>query len=162
MIDALAQRYQSGDTTGTWTELRRLRDAQPDDAGLLFLEARLLDHEGHAERALPLYRRAVELDPSDPVAWTNLAYVQGSIDRDEGIATYRQLLARFPEDATAWANLGTLLESSDVAGAIAAYRTAVALEPALDGVAERLGALEGEHSRPLTAPTRRTPRPPSD
>ena len=83
--------------------------AAPSDRGLILRLAQLL-HDGHrVADALPLYRRAMELDPSDPQPYYDLASAQAGLgDWDAAAAVLEELLDQDPQDAVALYDLGAV------------------------------------------------------
>lgn len=83
--------------------------AAPSDRGLVVRLAQLL-HDGHrVADALPLYRRAMELDPSDPQPFYDLASVHAGLgDWDAAAAVLEERLDQDPGDAVALYDLGAV------------------------------------------------------
>lgn len=81
--------------------------ASPSDRLLVLRLAQLL-HDGHrVPDALPLYRRAMELDPSDPQPYYDLAAAHAGLgDWDAAAAVLEERLARKAGDAVALYDLG--------------------------------------------------------
>jgi tetratricopeptide (TPR) repeat protein len=115
-------------------------NAQPDE--LLETGSAALD-AGNAHAALPLFQRAVELDPKHPQAWNHigLAYMQlGQLDN--AISAFRKQIEIDPASEHSWDYLGVALQQlKKYDDAAAAYRKQIELNP-LDPVAHgALGAL---------------------
>jgi tetratricopeptide (TPR) repeat protein len=106
-----------------WPELNT-----PDE---LFDEALELHDTGRYAEAALAYQRAIELDPTDPVLYFNLAnvrYEQGQLD--ESAAAYLESTQRDPSYAEAWNALGCVLSKLErPEEAIVALRRAVQLVP---------------------------------
>jgi len=70
----------------------------------------LLDHgSGRRQEALAAYQQAVQLDPSDPFAWNNLALVHRDLEQpDEALRACRQALELDPQAARPWTTLGRI------------------------------------------------------
>lgn len=83
--------------------------AAPSDRGLVLRLAQLL-HDGHrVADALPLYRRAMELDRSDPQPYYDLASAQAGLgDWDAAAAVLEERLDQDPGDAVALYDLGAV------------------------------------------------------
>ena len=86
---------------------------------------------GEAETA---YRKAIELDPADPLPWNNLgSLLQYKLNRfDEAESAYRKAIELDPDQAFPWRNLGALLhyKLNRFDEAESAYREAIELDPA--------------------------------
>lgn len=82
----------------------------PDDREAVLVLARLL-HDGHrVADAIPHYRKALELDPSEPGAYHDLASAYGAIGAwDDASEVLRRRLERDPADAVALYDLGAVL-----------------------------------------------------
>ena len=113
--------------------------AQPDElieAGSALLESQ------NARSALPLFQRAVEIDPKHPQAWNNigLAYMQlGQLD--DAVSSFRRQIELNPSTERSYDYLGVALQQQKkYDDAADAYRKQIELNP-LDPVAH--GALGG-------------------
>ena len=82
-----------------------------DDADVIFQDARSAEASGDAATAEQLYRRAMNLDPADPVAPFNLGNVLRVMGRSlEAETAYRAAVKADPCFAQAWYNLADLLD----------------------------------------------------
>ena len=97
----------------------------------LFEDAVALEISGRLEEAAETYRRAVGLDPNDPVLHFNLGNVLYHLGQTEAAAAQFQLALRSdPGYVEAWNNFGSMLfESGQVDEAIAAFQRAISLVP---------------------------------
>ncbi|MBI5935988.1 MAG: tetratricopeptide repeat protein, partial [Chloroflexi bacterium] len=98
------------------------------------------------EEAEASYRKAIELNPSDATAYSNL----GNLLSDENLkryeeaeASYRKAIELNPSDATAYSNLGLLLHENlkRYEEAEASYRKAIELNPSDATAYSNLGIL---------------------
>jgi predicted O-linked N-acetylglucosamine transferase (SPINDLY family) len=96
-----------------------------------------------SEEALVHCRRAVELEPNDPLAHDNLANVLRELNRlEEAEQADREALRLKPDYAEAHNNLGTILvRLQRLAEAEAAYREAIRLKPDYAEAHNNLGVL---------------------
>ncbi|MCC5958498.1 MAG: TonB-dependent receptor [Rhodobacteraceae bacterium] len=100
--------------------LRQLQALAPDSAQALSAEAFVLSVvEGNPSNAVPLYRRAVALDPENPTLRSRLAMAEHTVGHPiEAEAALRKALTLAPGDADILANLVVvLLDQSRVAEA---------------------------------------------
>jgi Flp pilus assembly protein TadD len=158
-VDAAAEAHAAAGVTtgpevsaafsGRVVELEQKVQAAPDDRAAVLELARLL-HDGHRTReALPHYRRAIALDPTDPVPHYDLAAAHGELG--EWAEARGVLLARVeavPTDATALYDLGVVeISLDDQEAAVAWWRQArgaagsdAALRTRIDEALARVGA----------------------
>ena len=115
------------------------KNAQPDE--LIEAGAALLESE-NARSALPLFLRAVELDPKYPQAWNNLglAYMQlGQLD--DAVSSFKKQIEINPSTEHSYIYLGIALQQQEKYDEAAdAYRKQIDLDP-IDLIAH--GALGG-------------------
>ena len=139
----LLVRLESGNLAEPSGQLRM--EFEPEDENALAVAGGLDDRNadqwfqaaiGHEDAgdfaaAADAYRRAVRLEPDDPILHFNLAnalYVLG--ETDEAAAEFGQAVRYDPDYAEAWNNLGTLLtEGEQRDEAIAAFGRALAVVP---------------------------------
>jgi Flp pilus assembly protein TadD len=93
--------------------------------------------------AIPVWRKALEMNPEDGKAHFNLGYLLSESGKlDEAIAEYRKACALSPEDPIAFANLAlALAQSGNPDEAIVNYRKSLALNAANPAVEADLGAV---------------------
>jgi|GEM_PF-1797209 len=90
-------RYAEGDLSGAEAAFRASAESKPA-AGPLNDLANVLLETGRAEEALPLIRRAVELEPQSPVARDTLAEILLALDRvEEAYEAQTETLALAPD-----------------------------------------------------------------
>ena len=84
--------------------LSRALDRDPADARAASLLGDWLYHHHRYDDAIACWRRAVEHDPSDVVAWRNLGVAAFNVQGDtpEATACYDRALALAPDDAKLW------------------------------------------------------------
>ncbi len=80
------------------------RAEEPGDHRAAALHGHWLYAQGRVDDAVAAWRRAVELDPSDPVCWRNLglAAYNHARDLEQAIACYDRAVAAAPDDARLW------------------------------------------------------------
>ncbi len=127
-LEALLQagRYAEVERLGLELQRRHAKSAQL--AYLLGMAALL---QGRPQEAVPLLRRATELDPRMAPALYNLGFALEKLDRlDEALAAYRRTVAAAPKMAEAFNNLGNVLQKLERHDeALAVFDKAVALRP---------------------------------
>ena len=70
--------------------------------------------KGRFEEALASYEKAVELDPEDSAAWTNMGFALLMLGRyEELLASFEKALELNAEDVLAWSNRGVALGNLD-------------------------------------------------
>ena len=99
--------------------------------------------QGFMDRALTLYRQAIELNPDlVRAAFQTAMTLQLTGKHGEAAEAYRQCLIRDPSLAQAWNNLGGILkEAGEHEKALACFSRALALAPELPQVHFNLGYL---------------------
>jgi DNA-binding transcriptional MerR regulator len=128
LMESTGQLQLDFGTDGETTSVPWSQDVTSDE---LFDEA--LEHHDHGrcEEAAALYRRAIELDPKDPVLHFNLAnvqYEQGLLD--DSCATYLAATQLDPQYVEAWNALGCVLSQMGRSKeAVVAFRRAIELVP---------------------------------
>lgn len=92
---------------------------------------RVLLTQGRFEEASEAFRRAAQLDPSDPKPRYNLTVLlREKGDAEAAAAALEQFVSEFPDHAGGQNDLGLILEDrGDTAGALAAFLRAVELSP---------------------------------
>jgi tetratricopeptide (TPR) repeat protein len=129
LVQRAVVQHELGQLKAALDTVRELRQAHPNDADLHYLEGRFLDEHGLPEAAVQAFAEAIALDPDHRLAWNNLAYLEGRLDPDTGIARHRELLDRFGDDATIRHNLGCLLrDQGQLDQAFANFQRALALD----------------------------------
>jgi predicted O-linked N-acetylglucosamine transferase (SPINDLY family) len=103
----------------------------PAPADQLLQQALAAHRRGAIAEAAPLYRRVLEIAPTNNVACTNLAAIATQAgDFDEAEAMFRRAVELKPDAAEAHYNLGFILqERGKLDAAIEVYRRALALRP---------------------------------
>ncbi len=104
-----------------------------DDSNALRCGAQLMEIHGHHDKWVEkIYRKAIELDPGNALAWQRLGYLLNDFKRyGEAEEAYQMAIKIDPENARSWFGLGALLHLKlarfEEAGK--AYRRAVELDP---------------------------------
>ena len=113
----------------------------PAPADQLLQQAQAAHRRGAVAEAAPLYRRVLEIAPTNNVACTNLAAIATQAgDFVEAEAMFRRAVELKPDAAEAHYNLGFILqEQGKLDAAIEAYRRALALRPDMPQAYTNLG-----------------------
>lgn len=103
--------------------------------------------------ALPLWQRALELDPDNLHLRTMLGDTQYLLRDLAGAEdSYRRVLSRRPQNARLWRNVGVLCElQSKLAGATEAYQKVLELQPGDPVVYNQLGVVAIKGNDPARA-----------
>jgi tetratricopeptide (TPR) repeat protein len=103
----------------------------PADPSVPAAHAEMLLRHGHADRAIPLLERAIELAPDSLPCLANLAAAHRAVgDGDAAVDAYRRALSRAPAAHGLRVNLAqTLREAGRKDEAIATLEEALALDP---------------------------------
>jgi tetratricopeptide (TPR) repeat protein len=110
-----------------------LATAEQADAAALLGAADALRARGRAHDAVPLYRRALAIEPHDAAAHNNLGNAFLELGQcADAVAAYRQALAISPQNADIHCNLANALRQlGELPEAQAASERAIALNPQL-------------------------------
>ncbi|MEU6093787.1 tetratricopeptide repeat protein [Streptomyces sp. NPDC047079] len=121
---------------------------KPRDANAL-LQAALLQEQYHdTAGAARTYRRVLELDPRNKVAWYNLGVLAQRAGRTaDARAAYDKALKLDPKYASALFNEAVLLKSSDTDRAITLLRRAIAAAPGASTAHLQLGQILAKKDR---------------
>ena len=113
----------------------------PASADQLLQQALAAHRRGARVEAASLYRRVLEVAPTNNVACTNLAVLATAAgDFDEAEAMFRRVVELEPDAAVAHYNLGFILqERGKLDAAIEVYRRALALRPDMPQAHTNLG-----------------------
>jgi protein O-GlcNAc transferase len=113
----------------------------PAPADQLLQQALAAHRRGAVAEAAPLYRRVLEIAPTNNVACTNLAAIATQAgDFDEAETMFRRAVELKPDAAEAHYNLGFILqEQGKLDAAIEVYRRALALRPDMPQAYTNLG-----------------------
>jgi tetratricopeptide (TPR) repeat protein len=108
---------------------------------------------GKPAEAIGAFRKAIEIDPENPVVHHDLGLAcLRSARITDAIAAFHQAIALKEEYASAYFNLGQALEENrEEVVAIAAYRHAVSIAPNFVEAHERLGSLLDKNASPAEA-----------
>ena len=146
-----SQSEQDQSTRTSSEKSAKSRDKPPTGTSEKHIElARKLASEGDLEGAIAEYRTALQIDPQDSTAYTELG---GALDelgeRPAALVAYREVVRLNPESAEAHYNLGIALErdSADLDGGMAEYRKAIALDPEFSDAHYNLGLVLEKRAR---------------
>lgn len=140
LLLTIARNRLMQDELGIWADTIAKR---PGNARALGAYALALSDRGRAAEAVPLFERALALDPKSAVTAQNLGYALFQLRDYAAAAThFRRALELDPKFAAAHNNLGLArAELGDAAGAIESYRAALALDPDHAGAHQNLARL---------------------
>lgn len=150
-LQPVIQALNAGALAQAEAEARALLGRYPQAFFPLNLLGVALEQQGKFAEAVPVYRKALALEPKAAELHFNLGAVLARLgEREQAVASYRRALALKPVLAPAWFNLGIALqESGELDEAADCYRKATGLEPGfyeawgnLGTVLQRRGLLE--------------------
>ena len=116
--------------------LRRAEQGAPKLVRPLITMAKVLGNAGDITAALDYLTRAIDIEPSNAVAWSSKGYALIRLGRlGEAVQVLETAVRLAPDSANAWINLGNAqLNSGNLGRAIEALEKAIALNPnAMDG-----------------------------
>lgn len=139
----LAEIYETtGNVRGAEKQLRACLKADPEDPDVMnFLGYLYADHGFKLNRAEELLVRALKLDPGNPYYLDSLGWVYYKKGKGKrAVELIRQaILGMESDDAILRDHLGdAYLLTGDVERAVAQWRRAIRLDPALEGVRQKL------------------------
>jgi arabinofuranosyltransferase len=133
----------SGNIADAAQHLEAALRLHPDNAPAASNLGLLYEESGQPERALALFRRATEADPTFPEGWVNLAHASNHAGRfDVAAAAGARAVELAPEMPEAWLELGTARAAvGSPPEALAALRRAIELRPEYGDAWYQVGAL---------------------
>ncbi len=123
--------YGRSDYEGALAAYRKAIETNPDDAESLSNMGQVLVRLGRVPDAVPLFERAVSIQPSRWAYHFNLARAFGELnDWDKAVAEYRVAQQLFPDDYVTEFNLGRALhKQGNEDAAVRSYLRAIELAP---------------------------------
>jgi tetratricopeptide (TPR) repeat protein len=130
--DALAK-HRSGRLDEAAQRYRQILSSNPGHADCLHLLGMVAFHQGDAEQAIELIRRAIAIHATAASYYSNLGNVLQSQEKmADAEGCYRRALRLRPDQAEVHLNLGNILKAQgDVGAALNSYRSARLLNSAL-------------------------------
>lgn len=88
-----------GDLNASMENFRKCSQAAPSDTTCLILLAMVLQGTGRDAQAKPIYEQILKLDPDQPIALNNLAYIkaQEGVDLDQALTMSQRAVQRAPQ-----------------------------------------------------------------
>jgi len=123
---------RKGDLNEAIRLFKAAADLNPTDTKVLVQLALLMDGTGRPEQALPLYEQILKLDPNQPVALNNLAYLiaQKGGDPDRALDLARRAAQQVKDSAEIQDTLGwAYLKKNQLDEALTAFRSALQSQP---------------------------------
>jgi tetratricopeptide (TPR) repeat protein len=130
---------EMGETRNAHAEIEKLTELHPDVSVGYRAKAEAMVMSENYDDAIQEYSKAIEIDPTDPSLFIDLASVWESIDIEEAIASYSDAIKIQSENHQARINRGRCyLETEKYDNAIADFTFAIdAGAPGIDGLFER-------------------------
>jgi tetratricopeptide (TPR) repeat protein len=141
LVAEAAERHQDGNHQAALAGYDAVLRRSPDHVDALRLKGVALSQLRQFEQAEKALRRAVEIAPDFPVAWSNLGGLLSEMDRPEAATeAYRRALALDPDNPHMHFNLANaLVAADDQVSAAGAYEAALARQPDHPGALIGLG-----------------------
>jgi tetratricopeptide (TPR) repeat protein/TolB-like protein len=118
------------DNAGYISRLEELIKKYPREKRFLH-ELALFVKDNDPERAIGLYERALQLDPSWTLPMNDMALVYGNMGQyEKSLETLKRLASLTPEDPNVYESMGhTLFQMGKIDGAIESFKKALAIKP---------------------------------
>jgi Flp pilus assembly protein TadD len=123
---------RKGDLNASVREFQQAAAANPKDSKALLQLGLLMDGTGRPDEAKPYYEQVLKLQPDNPVALNNLAYLKAEegLDLDQALTMALEAREKEPNSAQVADTLGwAYLKKNRSTEAIAAFREALEKEP---------------------------------
>ncbi len=123
---------QNGDLDEAMTWFRASAEANPKDTKALLQFALSLDGAGRPDQAAPIYEMILKVQPDQPVALNNLAYIvaQKGADPDRALALAQKAARTLKDSPEVQDTLGwAYLKKNQPDQAVAAFRAALQAQP---------------------------------
>jgi protein O-GlcNAc transferase len=123
--------HQSGQLTEAKSAYEEILAADPRHADAVNLLGTIAIQTGDFQHAVQLYAQAIEIDPTNLVAYCNSALALGALKQFEAaLARYDQAIALKPDFAESYFHRGNVLWNlKRLDAALASYRQAIAVDP---------------------------------
>lgn len=142
----------AGQLTDALPFAQRALQCQPGNSRYLCTLGRLLNATGESDRAETLFREAIDIDPTLPVAWQGLAMAQKSRGRrDQGLATLGQAAQQLGKPALYRDYAVELAQSGRLEEAVTQLEKVLATDPHDAAATGNLGILRLRLGRPAEA-----------
>jgi tetratricopeptide (TPR) repeat protein len=129
----LGEAYRvKGDFKEAVKAFRTAKDLRPNDAAPALQLALLLHNAGQIEQARPIYEQILKIQPDNPVALNNLAYLmaEDGQDLDEALKLAQRAKQRLPDNLDVSDTLGWIYIKKNLAdNAVDLYQDLVAKSP---------------------------------
>jgi len=108
-LERIRAEHHRGDLDAALTSVDRYLGGQPDAPGALFIKGVVLADLGRTGEAEGVFERLIEIDPSSPEAYNNLAVLHaGNGNYQQAIDTLKRALGTHPSYHAAFDNLSKL------------------------------------------------------
>jgi tetratricopeptide (TPR) repeat protein len=139
----LGETYRKkGDTKAAVNAFRKAKELLPNDIQPHLQLALLLDGTGQHEQALPIYQQILKLQPDNPVALNNLAYLMAEAggDLDQALALAERAKQKLPADINVADTLGWIYIKKNLSdNAVTIFRDLVTRKPDVSTFRYHLG-----------------------
>jgi len=124
--------YRKGDLNEALRLLQAAAAANPKNTRIMLELATLLEETGRAEQAIPIYEQSLKLDPNQPRALNNLAYIlaERGVDLDRALDLAQKAAQKVKDSGDIQDTLGwAYLKKNQPDEAVTALRTALQSQP---------------------------------
>ena len=139
----LGETYRKkGDTSLPSEAFRKAKELLPNDVQPYLQLALLLDGTGQHEQARPIYEQILKLQPDNPVALNNLAYMMAETggDLDQALALAERAKQKLPADINVADTLGWIYIKKNLSdNAVSIFRDLVIKKPDVSTFRYHLG-----------------------
>ena len=127
-----AQEFK-GDTNSAIDSFRRCTQQAPNDVSCLLQLSLAMEATGKRDQAKPIYEQILKVQPDQPVALNNLAYIKAEegVDLDQALTMAQRAVQKMPQSTVMADTLGWVYIKKNLSeDAIRIFRDLVVKEPA--------------------------------
>ena len=133
LLELAETQRRKGDINLAIETFRRASQSAPSDTKPLLQLGLLMDGTGRREQAKPIYEQILKIEPDQPVALNNLAYIKAEegVDLDEALTMAQRARQKLPNSSFVKDTLGWIYIKKNLsADAVQVFKDLVQEEPA--------------------------------